>query len=60
MTITPSIDIVLRTLRMTSTAALSAAFLSPLPSHLAPESAAASVTLTSSSARERLEEVVQE
>ena len=60
ITITPSIGIVFSTRRMMSTAALSAAFLSPRPRNRAPASAAASVTRTSSRASDRFVEEVQE
>ena len=60
ITITPSIGIVFSTRRMMSTAAPSAASLSPRPRWRAPARAAASVTRTSSRARERFEEEVQE
>ena len=53
MTTMPSIDTVLSTRRMASTAAPSAAFLSPRPIHRPAASAAASVTRTSSMARLR-------
>src|SRR4051794_3746982 len=53
MTTTPSIDTLSIIRRMASTAALSAAILSPRPPHRAPASEAASVTRTSSMARLR-------
>mmetsp|Transcript_11190 Transcript_11190/g.24092 ORF Transcript_11190/g.24092 Transcript_11190/m.24092 type:complete len:217 (+) Transcript_11190:2324-2974(+) len=53
ITTTPSICTLFSTFRIMSTAALSAAFLSPLPSHRPLASAAASVTRTSSKARLR-------
>mmetsp|Transcript_6505 Transcript_6505/g.20219 ORF Transcript_6505/g.20219 Transcript_6505/m.20219 type:complete len:220 (-) Transcript_6505:89-748(-) len=53
MTTTPVMGTLFSTLRIMSTAAWSAAFLSPLPSHLPADSAAASVTRTSSSAKFR-------
>ena len=53
MTTTPSIETESRTKRIASTAAWSAAILSPRPTQRAEASAAASVTRTSSSARLR-------
>src|SRR5262245_34486909 len=53
ITTTPSIATVFRTSRMASTAAWSAAFLSPRPSHRPAASAAASVTRARSMARLR-------
>src|SRR3954469_25840186 len=53
MTTTPSIDTMLRTTRIASTAAPSAAFFSPRPIHLPPASAAASVARMRSIARLR-------
>jgi len=54
MTMTPSMSTVLSTSRMASTAALSAAILSPRPMYRPAANAAASVTRASSSARLRV------